>query len=71
MKILQGLIGLCASRKGTAFLLVFLISAAGLFTKHLDGTNFAVVIGIIFAIFTGSHAYQQVNAPTIPPRGSL
>lgn len=68
MKILQGITGLLASRKGTAFLLTLAISSVALMTKHLESTAFAAVIATMFGVFTASHAYQQCNNQ-LPPRG--
>lgn len=65
--ILNGLKGLLQSRKGTAFLLALGATTALSATHRLDPT-FGVVIGVIFGIFTASHAYQQVNN-SMPPRG--
>lgn len=62
--ILDGIKGLLASRKGTAFLLTLLVSSAGLLSGKLGGAPFASVVGIIFGVFTASHAYQQVNGST-------
>lgn len=64
-----GLIGLLKSRKGTAFLLTLGISSVALMTHHLESTAFAAIIATIFGVFTASHAYQQVNNPTLPERG--
>lgn len=61
IKILNGLVGLLASRKGTAFLLTLLVSSAALLSGHLPGTAFAAVISVIFGVFASAHAWQQSN----------
>jgi hypothetical protein len=62
--LLKGITGLCASRKGIAFLITSLVSGVALMTGHLPGPDYAKVIMVIFGVFTVSHAYQQANAPS-------
>ena len=70
MKVLQGITGLLASRKGAAFILTLTATTALSATHRLDPT-FGVVIGVIFGIFTVSHAYQEVRVNSLPDKGQV
>lgn len=72
MQITKGIVGLIESRKGIAFLLTLAISSVALFSGKLPGNDFGIVMGIIFGVFSASHAYQESSKPGDPPvRGRL
>lgn len=59
--LVNGFVGLCASRKGVAFLLTLVITTILSLTNHLTPT-FAAVVGTIFSIFSISHSYVNATA---------
>jgi len=71
MNLLNGLRGLIESRKGVAFLLVLIISTVLTATGKLQGQWLAAIVATIFPTWAAAHSYQECNAPTIPPKGTL
>jgi hypothetical protein len=51
MKVFNGIKNLLGSKKGTMSLLILGSCTAGVVLGNLDGTSYAVVVGIIQAIY--------------------
>lgn len=51
MKILQGITGILASKKGTLSLIVLMCATAAVLMSKIDGVSYAAIIGTISTIF--------------------